>query len=117
VVLVVEPHGDARERVVQALAGRYQAHTASSAAEALELLGILEPVVIVCGVELGELDGATFVRRARETPAGSRASFVALADHARPLDVIHAIQAGVRRCIEAERDPSAVLRAVDRFDV
>jgi DNA-binding NarL/FixJ family response regulator len=117
VVLVVEPHTSVRERVVQALAERYCVYAAATADAALELLLAIEPVVIVCGVALGELDGATFVRRARETVAGRRASFVALADHAFPIDVIHAIQAGVRQCIEAERDPSSVLRAVDRFDV
>jgi CheY-like chemotaxis protein len=96
-VLVVDDEPDARS-VVRRLLEECQATvvTASSAAEALELVGREPPTVLVSDIGMPGEDGYALIRRVRalEKARGGDTPAVALTAYARSEDRVRAIQSG-----------------------
>jgi CheY-like chemotaxis protein len=69
--------------------------TATSAQEALSILAVSEPDVIVSDIGMPDMDGFQFMRRLRQTEPSQRSvPALALTAFARPQDRKHAILSG-----------------------
>jgi PAS domain S-box-containing protein len=114
-VLVVDDEPDARD-LLRAVLEYCEAKvtTASSAAEALGVVEMLKPDVIVSDIGMPVDDGYTFIRRLREKPreSGGRTPAVALTAYARPEDRRRALLAGFQSHAAKPIDPQELVVVV-----
>jgi DNA-binding response OmpR family regulator len=114
-VLVVVPDDGTREDILVALAPRYRAYGARDAEEASEILAWIEPRAVLCdATSPSRLDGFALVRRLRADQPG-RCAFVMLTRARCGSDMIHALQAGARCCVEVPVDLAAMGSALCRI--
>jgi signal transduction histidine kinase len=96
-VLVVDDEADTLE-LIKVLLGQCGAEvtTASSAAEALELLERIRPDVIISDIGMPAEDGFEFIRKVRQLPPekGGRIPAVALTAYARAEDRLRVLRSG-----------------------
>ena len=114
-VLVVDDEIDARDLVATALrASGAEVTTASSAANALEVLAKSAFMVMVSDVGMPETDGYQLIRhiRARLGERGARLPAVALTAYSREEDRRMATQAGFQTHVAKPVDPSELVRIV-----
>jgi PAS domain S-box-containing protein len=96
-VLVVEDDADSRDLVERWLGSRgAEVASASSAAQALEMLPTVRPDVLVCDIGLPDMDGYELMQRVRklEPARGGTIPAVAVTAFARPEDRTRALRAG-----------------------
>jgi PAS domain S-box-containing protein len=95
-VLVVDDEADARELLTRILENQgANVTTATSGDEALRLLEIAQPEVIVCDIGMPGMDGYQLLRKIRENePKGKRLPALALTAFARAQDRKRAMLAG-----------------------
>jgi CheY-like chemotaxis protein len=115
VVLVVDDEDDALQvesRVLSAHGARV--HTASSAREALVMLPVLRPDVLVSDIGMPGEDGYTLLRKVRALPAeqGGHTLAVALTAYARREDAQRAFAAGYQRHVAKPIEPGELANVV-----
>ena len=117
-VLVVDDEQDARDLIKRLLSDcSAQVLTAGSAGEAMELIELEAPQILVSDIGMPEIDGYEFLRmvRARETGDGSRLPAIALTAFARAEDRIRALRAGFVAHVAKPVEPSELLATVAAF--
>jgi PAS domain S-box-containing protein len=111
-VLVVDDERDARE-LVQTVLQRANAvvRLASSAAEALEIVRLHKPDVIVSDIGMAEEDGYVFISRLRALTReeGGRTPAIALTAYARPDDRRRALMAGFQNHAAKPIEPQELM--------
>jgi PAS domain S-box-containing protein len=111
-VLIVDDEPDARELLRRVLADcQAQVAVASSAAEALAVIGPFRPNVIVCDIGMPEQDGYDLIHWVRANPATKDIPAAALTAFARPDDRKRSLLAGFQTHVAKPVDP-AELKAV-----
>jgi CheY-like chemotaxis protein len=114
-VLVVDNDEGARA-IVTTMLEQYgaQVRAAESAAEAMRVLEVLLPDVIVSDISMPVEDGYSFMRRLRTSPDARRARLAAIALTAlgRPEDRANALDAGFELHLVKPVDPEDLFRAV-----
>jgi CheY-like chemotaxis protein len=114
-VLVVEDEEDTRELLTRVLErGGAEVQAVSSVAEALALLDLRLPDVLVSDIGMPGEDGYSLIRklRARGMNNGSNLPAAALTAYARSEDRNQALQAGFQTHIAKPVDPSALVGIV-----
>jgi PAS domain S-box-containing protein len=112
-VLVVDDEPDARQLLRRALADcQAQVAVASSAAEALALIEIFQPDVIVCDIGMPEQDGYDLIHRVRANPATKDIPAAALTAFARPEDRKRSLLAGFQTHVAKPVDPAELTAVV-----
>jgi PAS domain S-box-containing protein len=112
-VLVVDDEPDARQLLRRALADcQAQVAIASSAAEALALIEIFQPDVIVCDIGMPEQDGYDLIHRVRANPATKDIPAAALTAFARPEDRKRSLLAGFQTHVAKPVDPAELTAVV-----
>jgi CheY-like chemotaxis protein len=114
-VLVVEDEPDGRELMVETLrAAGAQVAGASSAAEALELLPVILPDVLVSDIGMPEEDGYTLLARVRALPPekGGAVPALAVSAYAREDDRIRAAAAGFKNHLAKPFEPPELVALV-----
>jgi CheY-like chemotaxis protein/nitrogen-specific signal transduction histidine kinase len=114
-VLVVDDEPDARELVKQILLEcRADVKTAASAAEALDLLPVFRPDVLVSDIGMPVRDGYEFMQAVRQlrSEQGGRTPSIALTAFARPEDRALAMQAGYQVHVAKPVDPQELMARV-----
>jgi PAS domain S-box-containing protein len=117
-VLVVDDEQDARDLIKRLLSDcSAQVLTAGSAREAMELIELEAPHILVSDIGMPEIDGYELLRmvRAREAGGGSRLPAVALTAFARAEDRIRALRAGFVAHVAKPVEPSELLATVAAF--
>jgi CheY-like chemotaxis protein len=117
-VLVVDDEQDARELVTRLLCDcSAQVRTAGSAAEALKLIDLEAPDILVSDIGMPDTDGYELLRmiRTRESIDGARLPAVALTAFARAEDRIRALRAGFVAHVAKPVEPSELLATVAAF--
>ena len=114
-VLVVDDEPDARDLVAEAFkeAGAI-VHVASSASEALLLLTVQRPSVLVSDIGMPHEDGYALMRQVRGLPAeqGGQIPALALTAYARSVDAERAFDAGYQRHVSKPVDPLRLVELV-----
>ena len=89
-------------------------HTATSTADAFELVRKYSPDVIVSDIGMPVEDGYAFMRRVRELPAeeGGRARALAVTAYARSTDRVRALESGFQMHIAKPVDPAELIACV-----
>ena len=115
-VLVVDDDSNSSEIVRRILVGRdAQVSVASSADEALKLIELFEPDVLVSDIGMPGKDGLTLIREIRTDEVRMRAKrlpAVALTAFARPEDRIRVLQAGYNTHVAKPVDPRELIAVV-----
>lgn len=114
-VLVVDDETDARDLVATVLRGNGAlVSTASSVAEALQLLANAAPMVLLSDVGMPEVDGYELIRRVRSElgAAGMSLPSIALTAYAREEDRRRALEAGFDDHVSKPVEPAELLRIV-----
>jgi PAS domain S-box-containing protein len=110
--LVVEDDPDSLEMVCTLLAQRgAEVRPAASTAEALAVLEIWRPDLLISDLGMPEEDGYTLIRRVRALPAerGGQVPAVALSARTRPEDRIEALAAGFQMHVAKPVAPAELL--------
>ena len=118
-VLVVDDDESARESIVRLIQTfGVRARAAGDGEEALQLVPEIQPVLILCDLQMPRLDGFGFVRRLRRTPSFRRILTVAVTGLSGPLDLAATREAGfddhLVKPVTAEMLARVLERAVDR---
>ena len=112
-VLVVEDEPDARQLIRHVLeACKAEVALATSAAEALELLGPICPDVIRSDIGMHEQDGYDLIRQVRANYSAKQIPAAALTAFARTEDRKRALLAGFQTHIAKPVDPAELTAAV-----
>ena len=114
-VLVVDDEEDARHMIEQVLRGQgATVHLAGSAKEALGLLEVQRPDVLVSDIGMPEMDGYSLIQSIRSLPLsrGGHTPAVALTAYTRGEDAQRAYLAGFQKHITKPVEPSELLVAV-----
>ncbi len=107
-VLVVDDEANARRAIATILKEEgYEVREAADGAEALALLPDFSPAAVLTDVRMPQMDGLTFMRRARE--GGSDASFVVMTAFASGEAAVEAMRAGAESYLTKPLDMNAVL--------
>jgi DNA-binding NtrC family response regulator len=107
-VLVVDDEANARRAIATILKEEgYEVREAADGAEALALLPDFSPAVVLTDVRMPQMDGLTFMRRARE--GGSDASFIVMTAFASVEAAVEAMRAGAESYLTKPLDMNAVL--------
>jgi PAS domain S-box-containing protein len=112
IVLVVDDDSDARGVIARILRdGRASVITASSAAEALEILRETRPALLISDIGMPGEDGYDLIRKVRALPteSGGRVPAVALTAFARSEDRQRALLAGYQLHVAKPVEPSELL--------
>ena len=111
-VLVVEDDDDARDLLRRALEdSQVEVQTASSAAQAIQLVRMYRPDVLVSDIGMPGEDGYELIRMVRELSPeeGSEVPAIALTAYARPEDRTRVLAAGYQLHLSKPVDPSKVV--------
>jgi PAS domain S-box-containing protein len=110
-VLAVDDEADGLS-VVRELLEEHEARvlTASTAVEALQLIGAARPDILLSDIGMPEVDGYELIRRVRA--AGTLVPAVALTAYARPEDQLRALRAGYQAHLAKPLQPEALLDTV-----
>ena len=112
-MLVVDDEPDARQLLRRVLADcQAQVAVASSAAEALAVIGQFHPDVIVCDIGMPEQDGYDLIHRVRANPATRDIPAAALTAFARPEDRKRSLLAGFQTHVAKPVDPAELTAVV-----
>jgi CheY-like chemotaxis protein len=114
-VLVIDDEPDARQLVRAVLeGGEAVVRAASSGAEALAMIHLEKPDVIVSDIGMPESDGYDFIRKLRQLPReeGGRIPAVALTAYARAEDRRKALLAGFQNHASKPTDPQELVVVV-----
>jgi PAS domain S-box-containing protein len=112
-VLVVDDEPDARQLIRRVLSDcQAQVADASSAAEAMDVLGRFLPDVIVCDIGMPEEDGYDLVHQVRADPATRDIPAAALTAFARPEDRKRSLLAGFQTHVTKPVDPAELTAVV-----
>jgi CheY-like chemotaxis protein len=114
-VLVVEDDRDGRELMIETLrAAGAQTAGASSAAEALDLLPLFRPHVLVSDIGMPEEDGCSLVARIRSIPKenGGDVPALAVSAYAREEDRIRSAAAGFQSHLAKPFEPAELVAQV-----
>jgi PAS domain S-box-containing protein len=114
-VLVVDDDGEGRELAALILTNAgAQTRTASSASEAMQMLGDWLPDVLVSDLEMPEEDGYSLLRRARREVGlrGHRLPALALTAYGRSEDRVRVLAAGFNLHLAKPADPTELVLAV-----
>jgi PAS domain S-box-containing protein len=112
-VLVVDDQADARDlirRVLEDCAATVL--TAATATEALRLIELRRPHVLVSDIGMPEVDGYELLRRVRALDRGGRLPAIALTAFARSEDRTKALRAGFMVHVAKPVDPSELVATV-----
>lgn len=111
-ILSIDDEPDARALLVAVLShAGGEVRSAASAAEALQLISIRLPDIIVSDIGMPHQDGYAFLKdlRRRRTPEGGDLPAVALTAYARPEDRLAALEAGFQAHITKPVDPAELI--------
>lgn len=114
-VLVVDDELDARELVATVLeANGAVATTASSAGQALTLLGERLPQVLLSDISMPDIDGYELIRRVRSSlgVGGAELPAIALTAYSREQDRRMALEAGFQTHLAKPFEPAELVRVV-----
>ncbi|HXX68327.1 MAG TPA: PAS domain S-box protein [Polyangiaceae bacterium] len=114
-VLVVDDEQDAVDLIAHALRERdARVTTAASGLEALEMVPIIKPDVIVSDVGMRGMDGCTFIRKLRSLShdQGARTPAIALTAYAGREDARRAFAAGFQMHVSKPVEPVQVTKMV-----
>jgi len=116
-VLVVDDEHDTRE-VLSVMLTRYgtEVRTAGSVAEALNVLSVWQPDMLVSDIGMPDEDGYVMIEKLRALPAeaGGEIPAVALTAFASPMDREKALAAGFQRHLAKPVEPVELARIVAR---
>jgi DNA-binding response OmpR family regulator len=100
-ILLIEPDDAVRAALVAALSTNFNVADANSAIAAAELLGgIARPDLAICSVQLPDIDGCSFAMRIRHHTDFAKMPWVFLTREKDANEMMRAMGAGARRCIE-----------------
>jgi CheY-like chemotaxis protein len=112
-VLVVDDEPDARQLIHRVLADcEAEVAVASSAAEALAVIGQFRPDVLVCDIGMPEQDGYDLIHEVRANPATKDIPAAALTAFARTEDRKRSLLAGFQTHVAKPVDPAELTAAV-----
>ena len=112
-VLVVDDEPDARQLIRRVLVDcEAEVAVASSAAEALAVIGQFRPDVLVCDIGMPEQDGYDLIREVRANPATKDIPAAALTAFARTEDRKRSLLAGFQTHVAKPVDPAELTAAV-----
>jgi len=114
-VLLVEDDTDSRELLALILRrGGAEVVSAGSAADALKLLEVRKPSVVISDIGMPNMDGYSFIARVRSLPAtaGGATPAIALTAYTRELDRRQAAAAGFQRHLAKPVAAGLLLRTV-----
>lgn len=114
-ILVVDDEPDIREIIRRVLANRdADVSVASSATEALALIPLLRPTVLISDIGMPEIDGYEFLRQVRmlDEEAGRDTPAVALTAFARGQDRSRALAAGYLAHVSKPVNPAQLLATI-----
>jgi signal transduction histidine kinase/CheY-like chemotaxis protein/PAS domain-containing protein len=117
-VLVVDDEPDARELMRQLLDDCHaEVLTAPSAAEAMALLQLKRPDLLLSDIGMPERDGYQLIQDVRRLPAdrGGHTPAIALTAFARAEDRVRAMQAGYQQHLSKPIEPRELIAAVARL--
>jgi PAS domain S-box-containing protein len=116
-VLVVDDDPNSCEIVRRILTGCHaQVSTAQSVDEAMPLLGLFRPDVLISDIGMPGKDGLAFIRELREqetTAKSPRLPAVALTAFARPEDRVRVLEAGYNSHVSKPIDPRELVSVVE----
>lgn len=100
-VMVIEPDVAQRDALVAALSPLFRVVDCADALQAAEVLGTLPaPDLVVCTVALPQIDGCSFAVSLRARPAFSKVPFIFLTREKNVPEMLRALSAGGRQCLE-----------------
>lgn len=113
-VLVVDDHEDARELIARVLSqSQAEVVSASSAAEALQVLASAQPDILVSDIGMPDVDGFELLRRARLLDGGRvKIPAIALTAFARSEDRTRALHAGFVAHVSKPVEPAELVATV-----
>ncbi|MES1186605.1 MAG: response regulator [Myxococcales bacterium] len=114
-VLLVEDDTDSRELIALILRrGGAEVSSTSSAVDALKLLEVCRPSVVISDIGMPNMDGYSFIERVRRLPvaAGGATPAIALTAYTRELDRRQAATAGFQRHLAKPVAAGLLLRSV-----
>jgi CheY-like chemotaxis protein len=114
-VLVVDDEPDARRLLTEVLSRRgAEVLTAASAAEALEMLQVWRPHVLLSDIGMPDGDGYELIQRVRELPEerGGRTPAAALTAYAGPADRVRALSEGYQLHVAKPVEPAELAAVV-----
>jgi PAS domain S-box-containing protein len=112
-VLVVDDEPDARLLIHRVLADcAAEVAVASSAAEALTVIGHFHPDVLICDIGMPDQDGYDLIREVRANPATKDIPAAALTAFARTQDRKRSLLAGFQTHVAKPVDPAELTAAV-----
>jgi CheY-like chemotaxis protein len=117
-ILIVEDQRDARDLIVEVLrAAGGEVAEARSVAEALQVLPIFRPDVLISDIAMPDEDGYSLVRRIRQRPAhdGGHTPAIAVSAYAREEDRLRSVSAGFQLHLPKPFDPAELKRAIRRL--
>jgi CheY-like chemotaxis protein len=115
-VLVVEDDDDSREAMVTLLRRMFgvQAQGARDGLEALQLLPVVRPNLILCDLQMPRLDGFAFIRRLRGDPQFRGILTIAVTGLSRPPDIAATRDAGFNGHVSKPITAETLARLLDR---
>jgi signal transduction histidine kinase/ActR/RegA family two-component response regulator len=117
-VLVLDDQADAREMLKRVLQNaNADVTTAGTATEALDLVPLIRPDVIVSDIAMPDQDGYAFIRQLRSTPVGEggQTPSIALTAYAREEDRQLAARAGFQAHVAKPVEPHVIIAAIARL--
>ena len=112
-VLVVDDQPDARQLIHRVLSDcEAEVAVASSAAEALAVIGQFRPDVLICDIGMPDQDGYDLIREVRANPATKDIPAAALTAFARTQDRKRSLLAGFQTHVAKPVDPAELTAAV-----
>ncbi|HYF52052.1 MAG TPA: response regulator [Planctomycetota bacterium] len=114
-ILIVDDESDSRETLAEVLKGTHATvMTASRAAEALELLKVFRPTLLVSDLGMPEEDGYSLIRKVRKLPPEECGQIpaIALTAYAREEDRRQALESGFQLHLSKPVEPADLIAAV-----
>ncbi len=114
-VLIIDDEPDARAMLAAVLShASGEVRSAASAAEALQLISIRSPDIIVSDIGMPHTDGYAFMKELRQRRAseGGDIPAVALTAYARPEDRLAALNAGFQAHVTKPIDPAELVATI-----
>jgi CheY-like chemotaxis protein len=110
-ILVVEDEADSALMIGSALGyGGAQVWSASSGEEALTMLQVIDPNLMLIDLALPGIDGWAFLEKTRENPKTAGIRAVVVSAYLTPPVAQKALQAGFSACFQKPVDTTALVR-------
>jgi CheY-like chemotaxis protein len=112
-ILLIEDNQDIRENTVEALQMvGYQVTAAVNGLQGLSMALELLPEVIICDIEMPEMNGVEVLRKVKTNPATANTPFIFVTASAEKKEIQSAMAAGATGYVVKPFDPNELFDAV-----